>query len=98
MTLQDRHEIHFNQKEEITPEISAYRAEHLIKTGNQAHIILGDQKYKISYSKKSNNKNLMLHSYQIKFMIKNKKFTYRALLPEHFKKLLKTKRLTFLNY
>ena len=44
-TLQDRHEIHFNQKEEITPEISAYRAEHLIKTGNQAHIILGDQKY-----------------------------------------------------
>lgn len=45
MTLQDRHEIHFNQKEEITPEISAYRAEHLIKTGNQAHIILGDQKY-----------------------------------------------------
>ena len=45
MTLQDRHEIHFNQKEETTSEISAYRAEHLIKKGNQAHIILGDKKY-----------------------------------------------------
>ena len=39
----------------------------------------------------------MLHSYQIKFMIKNKKYTYKALLPEYFKKLLKTKRLKFSN-
>ena len=39
----------------------------------------------------------MLHSSQIKFMIKNKKFTYTALLPDYFKKLLKTKRLSFLN-
>ena len=38
------------------------------------------------------NKNLMLHSYQIKFMIKGHKFTYTALLPDYFKKLLKTKR------
>jgi len=39
----------------------------------------------------------MLHSYQIRFMIKDKKYTYRALLPDYFKKLLTTKRLRFLN-
>ena len=33
----------------------------------------------------------------IKFMIKNKKFTYKALLPEYFKKLIKSKRLNFLD-
>jgi len=57
--------------------------------------IYGDQKYKLNYSEKSINKNLMLHSYQIKFMINKKKFTYTALLPEYFKKLLKIKRLSF---
>ncbi len=61
------------------------------------HPIYGDQKYKNDYSAKSINKNLMLHSYEIRFMIKNKKFTYRALLPDYFKKLLKSKRLSFLN-
>ena len=40
----------------------------------------------------------MLHSYQIRFMINDKKFTYTALLPNYFKQLLKTKRLKFLNY
>ncbi len=59
--------------------------------------IYGDQKYKFSYSDKAINKNLMLHSYKIKFMIKDKKHTYTALLPEYFKKLLKTKRLKFPN-
>ena len=43
------------------------------------------------------NKNLMLHSYQIKFMINDRKYTYTALLPDYFKKLLKTKRLRFPN-
>ena len=57
--------------------------------------IYGDQKYKFTNSDKAINKNLMLHSYQIKFIIKNKKHTYTALLPEYFKKLLKTKRLKF---
>ena len=57
--------------------------------------IYGDQKYKFSNTDKAINKNLMLHSYQIKFMIKNKKYTYTALLPDYFKKLLKTKRLRF---
>jgi 23S rRNA pseudouridine955/2504/2580 synthase len=57
--------------------------------------IYGDQKYKFSNTDKAINKNLMLHSYQIKFMINNKKYTYTALLPDYFKKLLKTKRLNF---
>jgi 23S rRNA pseudouridine955/2504/2580 synthase len=59
--------------------------------------IYGDQKYKFSNTDKAINKNLMLHSYQIKFMIKDKKYTYTALLPDYFKKLLKTKRLRFPN-
>ena len=57
--------------------------------------VYGDQKYKLNYSEKAINKNLMLHSYQIKFMINKKKFTYKALLPEYFKKLLKVKSLSF---
>ena len=59
--------------------------------------IFGDTKYKLSNSNKGINKNLMLHSYQIRFMINKIKHTYTALLPEYFKKLLKTKRLNFLN-
>ena len=59
--------------------------------------IYGDQKYKFSNIAKAINKNLMLHSYQIKFMIRDKKYTYTALLPDYFKKLLKTKRLRFLS-
>ena len=59
--------------------------------------IFGDIKYKLSNSSKGINKNLMLHSYQIRFMINDIKHTYTALLPDYFKKLLKTKRLNFLN-
>ena len=61
------------------------------------HSIYGDQKYRSVNSEKGLNKNLMLHSYQIKFMINGKKYTYTALLPDYFKKLLATKRLTFSN-
>ena len=57
--------------------------------------IYGDQKYKFMNTNKAINKDLMLHSYQIKFMIKHKKYRYTALLPDYFKKLLKTKRLSF---
>ena len=64
---------------------------------NIGHSIYGDKKYRSSISTKGINKDLMLHSYQIKFMINNKKYTYKALLPDYFKKLLKTKRLNFLN-
>ena len=62
------------------------------------HPIYGDNKYKLENINKSINKELMLHSYQIRFMINDKKFTYTALLPNYFKQLLKTKRLKFLNY
>ncbi|MDA7637504.1 RNA pseudouridine synthase [Candidatus Pelagibacter sp.] len=58
--------------------------------------IFGDIKYKLSNTSRGLNKNLMLHSYQIKFIIDNVKHTYTALLPDYFRKLLKTKRLRFL--
>ena len=57
--------------------------------------IFGDIKYRLSNSSKGLNKNLMLHSYQIKFIIDDIKHTYTALLPDYFRKLLKTKRLKF---
>ena len=59
--------------------------------------IFGDIKYKLSNSSKGLNKNLMLHSYQIRFMINDVKHTYTALLPDYFRKLLKVKRLNFLD-
>ena len=59
--------------------------------------IYGDQKYRLSNTDRAINKNLMLHSYQIKFMINNKRYTYKALLPDYFKKLLKIKRLKIPN-
>ena len=60
---------------------------------NIGHPIYGDQKYKSQTSNKGINKNLMLHSYQLKFIFKEKKYTYKALLPDYFRKLLKTKGL-----
>ncbi len=57
--------------------------------------IFGDIKYKLSNSTRGLNKNLMLHSYQIKFIINSVKHTYTALLPDYFRNLLKTKRLSF---
>ena len=59
--------------------------------------IFGDVKYKLSNSFKGINKNLMLHSYQIRFIANDIKHTYTALLPDYFRKLLKTKRLRFLD-
>ena len=63
---------------------------------NIGHSIYGDEKYKHT-TLKGINKKLMLHSYQIKFLINNQKHTYKALLPGYFKNLLKSKRLNFLN-
>ncbi len=57
--------------------------------------IIGDNKYNSKIDYKNNNKKLMLHSYEIKFMINNHKYTYRASLPYYFKKMLKSKRLNF---
>tara|TARA_B100001057_G_scaffold154477_1_gene154660 strand:- start:18 stop:935 length:918 start_codon:yes stop_codon:yes gene_type:complete len=64
---------------------------------NIGHSIFGDKKYRSSISTQGINKELMLHSYQIKFIINNKKYTYKALLPDYFIKLLKVKRLSFSN-
>ena len=64
---------------------------------NIGHSIYGDNKYKSFTKTIGINKELMLHAYEIKFMIKDKKFTYKALLPDYFKKLLKIKRLTYSN-
>ena len=61
------------------------------------HPIYGDDKYTFEKNLKTKNKELMLHSYKIKFIINNKKYTFKALLPSYFKKLIKTKRLKFLN-
>ena len=67
---------------------------HLFMIG---HSILGDDKYISQNYTKSINKNLMLHSYEIKFIINEKKYTFRASLPDYFKKMLKIKRLNFVN-
>ncbi len=64
---------------------------------NIDHSIYGDKKYKSLHSSKGINKELMLHSYQIKFMINDRKYTYKALLPDYFKRFLKVKRLNFSN-
>tara|TARA_B100001173_G_scaffold56129_1_gene46870 strand:- start:320 stop:1225 length:906 start_codon:yes stop_codon:yes gene_type:complete len=58
------------------------------------HSIIGDKKYN-SYKIQKNNKNLMLHSYEIKFKINEKKYTFRATPPEYFRNMLKVKRLNF---
>ncbi len=65
---------------------------------NIGHSICGDKKYFSSVFFKSKNKNLMLHSYKIRFMINDKRYNYTALLPDYFKKFLKVKRLKFSNF
>ena len=64
---------------------------------NIGHSIYGDKKYKNSSFSRGLNKNLMLHSYELRFMIKDKKYTYRAIIPDYFKNLLNTKRLNYSN-
>ena len=55
--------------------------------------IVGDVKYNIINSKNKNQKKLMLHSYKIKFLINNKKFNFKAKLPDYFNDYLNRKRL-----
>ena len=60
------------------------------------HPIIGDTKYNLQSSTGTNKKDhLMLHSYEIKFMINGKKYTFNAPMPVHFEKYLKIKRLRF---
>ncbi len=55
--------------------------------------IVGDSKYNVIKSKDKNENNLMLHAYKIKFLINDKKFNYKAELPEYFNNYLNKKRL-----
>ncbi len=48
--------------------------------------IVGDQKYFIKKPKK--NVQLLLHAYEIKFILNNKKYTFRADLPDYFTNFL----------
>ena len=61
------------------------------------HSVFGDDKYYSNLYKKNIEKKLMLHAYKIKFMINDKKYSYKASLPEYFKKVIKVKKLKFLN-
>ncbi len=65
---------------------------------NIKHPIIGDDKYTFFSKTKSNNKNLMLHAYSIKFMINGIKHTYRAPIPDYFEKMIRTKRLNFQDF
>ena len=62
---------------------------------NLGNSIIGDKKYNSTNISKINNKNLMLHSYEIKFKINEKKYTFRATPPDYFRNMLKAKRLNF---
>ena len=62
---------------------------------NLGNSIIGDKKYNSTNNSKINNKNLMLHSYEIKFKINEKKYTFRATPPDYFRNMLKTKRLNY---
>ena len=62
---------------------------------NLGNSIIGDKKYNTTNNSKVSTKNLMLHSYQIKFKINEKKYTFRATPPDYFRKMLKVKRLNF---
>ena len=61
------------------------------------HPIIGDHKYNLQEYNNSINKNLMLHAYKIKFMIKNEKFNFKASLPNYFLKYINAKKIKFLN-
>ena len=52
---------------------------HLLEIGCP---VVGDNKYFIH--KKFYNKNLMLHAYEIKFILNNKKYKFKANLPDYF--------------
>ncbi len=59
---------------------------------NIGHPIIGDNKYSfISTEKKQKLKNIMLHAYKIKFMIKNIKYSFVAKYSEDFGRLLKAR-------
>ena len=48
--------------------------------------IVGDMKYYINKPNKDNH--LMLHAYELKFILNNKKYNFKAILPDYFKNFL----------
>ena len=48
--------------------------------------IVGDMKYYINKRNKDNH--LMLHAYELKFILNNKKYNFKAILPDYFKNFL----------
>ncbi len=61
---------------------------------SKGYPVIGDTKYNFPGNKINKSKNLMLHAYSIKFMINEKKYKYTINVPNYFKKMLLTKRLT----
>ncbi len=62
---------------------------------NIGHPIIGYQKYSLDMNKNLSNKNLMLHSFKIKFMIKETKYNFKANIPEYFELFIKSKKMHF---
>ena len=58
--------------------------------------IVGDKKYFID--KPSKNNQLMLHAYEIKFILNKKKYQFRASLPDYFKNFLVKNNLKSKNF
>ncbi len=59
---------------------------------NIQHPIVGDDKYYINKKinkLKMKNRNLMLHSYKIKFMINNVKYNFKAKYNDYFQDFIK---------
>ncbi len=55
--------------------------------------IIGDSKYIHTSNKINTHKFLMLHAYSVKFLINEQKYEFTVDVPDHFKKMLKTKKL-----
>ncbi len=55
---------------------------------NINHPIVGDDKYFISHQKKNYYKELLLHAYKIKFMIKNMKYNFTAKYSNKFENFI----------
>ena len=65
---------------------------HMLMLG---HPIVGDNKYCL-FKNKSNN--LMLHAFEIMFMVNNEKFNYKASLPDYFIEFFKSNKINFPNF
>ncbi len=59
---------------------------------NIGNPVIGDDKYKtIDFNKKVKPKNLMLHAFKLKFMIKDIKYSFQAKYRDDFDRLIKSK-------